>query len=88
MHKASKEKVNRLMKQKSEGGAIRRKHNELAIETEMRSQPHSKTFYSKRQGANDFYVNPYIADKIIAFVKGWKIRKIMKCREIADIIKR
>lgn len=88
MHKAAKEKVSRLVKQRSEGGAIKRKHETMAIEAEMRSQQHSKTFYAKRQGGNDFYVNPYIGERIIAFIKGWKIRKIMKCREIADIIKR
>lgn len=32
-------------------------------------------------------VNPYIRDKIIAFVRGWKIRKIMKCREVITLIK-
>lgn len=29
-----------------------------------------------------------INQKIVAFVRGWKIRKIMKCQEIIDILKK
>ncbi|CAI2361616.1 unnamed protein product [Moneuplotes crassus] len=54
---------------------------------EARNQQYERNY--KTPSKTQFCMpNFYIASKIVGFVRGWKIRKIMKSKEIVDIISR
>lgn len=86
--KASKDKLLKFKKQRSEELSTSRFENSIIQPSDRGASEYAKTFYRKRPEYDEF--NPYILvnSRIIAFVRGWKIRKIMKCQEIINIIKR
>jgi len=85
--KASKDKINRLRKEHLEKTNSKKRAKNLVSLNEARNQQYARP-YSNHISQPFTIENPYINSKIIAFVRGWKIRKIMKCQEIINIIKR
>lgn len=89
VNRAAKDKLLKLKKQKSEEISSNVYSNSLTSHTPKKANQYSKTFNKQKQ-VKQFDYNPYnpVNTKIIAFIRGWKIRKIMKCQEISNIIKR
>jgi hypothetical protein len=77
--KAAKDKLNTKKVRNNDLNARRQQHKIAKTNNAYDARGRDKP-----QNTGD----PYINGKIIAFVRGWKIRKIMKCQEVVSIIKR
>jgi hypothetical protein len=85
LQKWGKEKHIKLLKLQVEGASHKKSKNyEPLLEDNHITPVKAKTFYKRSSNMISDRVN----EKIIAFVRGWKIRKIMKWSEIIEIIKR
>jgi hypothetical protein len=78
--KAAKDRVKNMKKRRNNNFNDRRQQHKIA--------KNNFTFDMRGRDQPQKIGNPYINSKIVAFVRGWKIRKIMKCQEIVNIIKR
>ena len=85
--KASQNKLKRLKKDHEEHISRKKRTKNIISLNEARNKQYERISKTPIRNLGNFG-NPIINDKILAFIRGWKIRKIMKCQEIINIIKR